>query len=477
MELPYCSGGDMRIFFQWKNIYIIALFFLLILFFSSINSSVHASFPAYENTLNPEDEVFDDLFLQGIEVNIAGKVHGMLFVLGEKVVIQSTAQIENDIFILGRNVQVEDGAKLAGNLMILGQNVILNAPVARNLFVSSATLDISSTSTVQRNLFFGGFHFSQAADSAINGNLYAACYQVALKGKVAENFKVSAVAVDLIGEIDGNAEITIDASGDDEGMRIWLPYMQQLNIPELLPAGLTVGEQAAINGKLIYTSAKNLEENLKNLALGGVVVNQPKDKEKSADNEKIIHKNPFVTRLVRALRQLIGFSLFTLLGWKLIRRYLPETAQYAVTKPINAMGVGFISTLVVYLGSLIFIILVILIAILLGIFTLNQLNRMLLLSGIAFLILTLVAFSILFLYGSKLVLAYWAGNLILKLVKTSISNKLGWSLVIGLICYLLINAIPIFGWLTGVLVSLIGLGAIWYTVKNHDQAGVIPDFD
>ena len=466
----------MKIFFQRKKSWILFLFFLLPLYFSSINSSVQASFLRPDSILNPEDEVFDDLFLQGTEVNVAGKVHGMLFILGEKVVIQSTARIDNDIFILGQNVQIEEGAKLSGNLMIVGQNVRLNAPVERNLFVSSATLELSPTSLIEGNLFFGGFHFSQAVNSPIDGNLYAACYQSSIEGTVKKNFKVSAVSVALSGDINGNAEIVIDASGDDEGMRIWLPYMQQLNIPELLPVGLTVGDQTIINGKLIYTSAKNLEGNLKNFAVGGVVENQPRGEEEAGDNGKVVHKNPFVTRIVRAIRLLIGFIIIALLGWKVIRRYIPEAAQYAVARPINALGVGFISTLVVYLGSLIFIILTILLAILLGVLTLNQLSRMVLFLGIALLIFTLVAFSVLFLYGSKFVLVYWVGNLVLRKTKTSDSKNLTWSLVIGVFCYLLLNAIPVIGWLLGVVVSLIGLGAIWYTVQNHDQAGIIPDF-
>jgi hypothetical protein len=40
-----------------------------------------------------------------------------------------------------------------------------------------------------------------------------------------------------------------------------------------------------------------------------------------------------------------------------------------------------------------------------------------------------------------------------------------------------LSAIPVFGWILGVLVSLIGIGAIWYTLQSHDQAGILPDFE
>lgn len=467
----------MKFYFQKMNkIVIISL--IVILFCLLNTSSVQANSQFVENTLGPEDEVFDDLFLQGNDVNVAGKVHGMLFSIGEKIVIHSSARIENDTFLLGKNILIEEGAEISGNLFIIGQNIFINSDVNRNLLVAGLTLNLSSSTMIDRNLIFAGFHLSQMEGSIVNENFYAGCYQIALAGTVRENLRISAVSVKLDGHIMRNAEIAIDASGDDEGIRILLPYMQQLNVPDLLPTGLIIGEDALINGQLIYTSAISLEENFKNLPLGGVVENIPELTENQRNgNDKIIQQNPFISKLLRVFRQAIGFLVFGLLFWKIGNLYLPETVQYATKKPFKAFGVGFISTLVVNLGAFIFFFVLVLSALLMRFFTLHQLSNFLFLSGSASIILVLVFFGVLILYISKFVLSFWIGNYALHRLKFNGQNKMVWSLVIGTIIYLLLSLIPVFGWIVGVIVSFIGIGTIWYTLQNHDRAGILPDFE
>lgn len=468
----------MKKLFQQKSFQIISLIFVVVLLLIVNNQTTYAENPSVESNLGPGEEVFDDLFLQGSEVLIAGHVHGMLFVIGEKIIIQSGAQIDNDIFLMGGSVLIEEKAFINGNLYVGGQNVNVQAPVHQNLVAASVTLEIGSSVNIGRNLFFGGFHYFQQPGSTINGNLYAGSYQLAMHGNVEQNFRVRAVSVELNGVVKGNAEMAIDASGDDEGIRIWLPYLQQLNIPELLPTGLVVGDQASIEGQLVYTSAKSLEENLRNLPLQGVVENiaSPESTQANADG-KIVRKHPFVLRIFRMIRLLVGFLFFAVVCWKFGKRYLSEASQMAISKPVNSLGVGFVSTLVVYLGALVAFILICLTAVLLSVFTLNQISSSLFFIGIAVIILILSLFGILTIYLSKFVLAYWAGGLVLNRLKFAGKNKEALSLVAGIILYTILSAIPVFGWILGVLVSLIGIGAIWHMLQKHDQAGILPDFE
>ncbi|MDO9086533.1 MAG: polymer-forming cytoskeletal protein [Anaerolineaceae bacterium] len=468
----------MKAFFHRKIIQgVLFVIITIILLIININT-IQAALPSIESNLGPEDEIFDDLYLQGNEVTVAGKVHGMLFVIGEKIVIESSAQIDNDIFLLGRNIQIEQNATLSGNLFVGGQNVVVRAPVDRNLAVASATLELSPNANIGRNLFFAGFHIIQLKVSSIQENLYAGCYQISINGTVEKNLRVSAVSVEINGDVKGNAEVAIDASGDDEGIRIWLPYMQQFKIPDLLPIGLQVGDQARIEGQLIYTSAKSLEENLRNLPIGGVVENisNPETMQKDG-KDKVVIKNPFVLRLIRMLRQLVGFLLFAIIGWKYGKRYISEASEYAINKPLNSLGVGFISVLVVNLGALVFFFLIILVSVLLLIFTLNQLGNSLFFLGLAVIVLSLLLFGIIATYISKFVLAYWAGGWVLNKFQYTKENKDVWGLLVGIFLYLILNVIPIFGWILGVLVTLIGLGAIWFTLQKHDQTGILPDFE
>ena len=177
------------------------------------------------------------------------------------------------------------------------------------------------------------------------------------------------------------------------------------------------------------------------------------------------------------MRQLIGLLIFAAISWKFGRKYISEASQIAIHKPLNAIGVGILSTLVVNLGALVIFILITVVSILLGIFTLNHLSNSLFFLGLAVIILILTLFVILVMYVSKLVLAYWAGSLFLNKVKFNHKNKEAWSLITGILIFVILSAIPVFGWILGVLVSLIGIGAIWYTLQSHDQAGILPDFE
>jgi len=431
--------------------------------------------PTSGGILGPQDEVFDDLFLQGTDVEISGKVHGMLFAVGETINLRASAQIENDIFFLGKNINIEEGAVINGNLYLAGQNILLQSSVKSNLIATSVTFTIDPGVIIGRNLFFGGFHFDQKESSQVAENLYAFVYQASINGIVTKNLRVNAVSLKLNGQVTQNAEIKIDSSGDDEGMRIWLPYMARFNIPDLFPPGLSVGQNASIGGKLIYTSAKDLEENLSNLPLGGFVQNISPDQQNALKaGEKGKQTNPFLLRFFRSLRHFVGLMLFGWLIWKIGKKYLVEASQTAIKKPLNALGVGFISTLVIYLSALIFLILLIIMVLLLRTLTLYHLGSSLFFLGLAIIFVVLVTFGIFLVYVSKFILAYWAGKqFVTKIIHKDIYDY--WFLVIGILILLLVEAIPYLGWILGIIITLIGIGAIWFTLRSHDQAGILPD--
>ena len=88
----------MKKLFSQKRFQIISIMIIIIFLLIVNNHTIYAANPSVESNLGPGEEVLDDLFLQGSEVLIAGHVHGMLFAIGEKIVIQSGAQIDNDIY-------------------------------------------------------------------------------------------------------------------------------------------------------------------------------------------------------------------------------------------------------------------------------------------------------------------------------------------------------------------------------------------
>ena len=75
--------------------------------------------------------------------------------------------------------------------------------------------------------------------------------------------------------------------------------------------------------------------------------------------------------------------------------------------------------------------------------------------GLAFFVFWLFAA-----YISKVIVAYLVGRLILKRLVPRAKGKF-WPLLLGLVLYILVTAIPYAGWIVGFLVTLVGLGAVW----------------
>jgi len=81
--------------------------------------------------------------------------------------------------------------------------------------------------------------------------------------------------------------------------------------------------------------------------------------------------------------------------------------------------------------------------------------------------LVIAAFGLLVSYGSKLVVAYLVGRLLLKWLAPKFTGHAFWPMLIGVLLYTFLRAIPLgFGWVIGVLVTLIGLGAMWLYYRD-----------
>jgi cytochrome b561 len=157
--------------------------------------------------------------------------------------------------------------------------------------------------------------------------------------------------------------------------------------------------------------------------------------------------------------------------------------------------------LVGLVGAAIVAVLIVLLAIMLGIITLGGLAFAVL--GIGFSLLGL-AFTIFWLsvsYLSKVVVAYLVGRWIVDSLSRREERPLepvappgevgaepaprrdiegrspaqdGWALVVGVVIYVVLRAIPILGWLIGAVVTLFGLGAILMALRDwwRERRGV-----
>ena len=73
------------------------------------------------------------------------------------------------------------------------------------------------------------------------------------------------------------------------------------------------------------------------------------------------------------------------------------------------------------------------------------------------------------LFCSKLVAAFLIGRLILTPLSPRTADTKVWCILLGVLVYLLLAAIPYLGWLAAVSATFFGLGAIWMSVRDTRQ--------
>jgi hypothetical protein len=458
--------------FRKVNFLLVSVLVLMGLSFVTFQT-VQASNPYPDGVFEAGEELFDDLFIEGEDVRVAGTVHGMLFAFGETVTIEKTAIIDDDAFLFGNQIIVEKGAVLKGNLIIGGQNVQVLTTVERNLFVGAATLNVADSAEVNNNLFFGGFHLETGTDTIVGRNLYSGTYQTILNGSVNQNVRIGAGAVRLNGEVGGDAILNVGAAGQtDIGMQYWYTYMQQVGIPEPIESGLQVADSAEIDGQLIYTSS-SVAYGLEVSNVEGGVVYQTPQPENIVDAEsqqmKITYWNPLLKRVGGVLRDFVTLVLLGALTLWLLPIVLKGISKKAAEKPMKSAGIGLLSMVVVYIGGAMLFGLLIFLSIFLGIISLDGLGAAVFFFGFTSLTWVISTFTILAAFISKLVVAYWLGSLILSNTLEDSKYKPAVSLLIGITIVVLVSAIPFVGGLVGLIVTLIGLGAMWFYYKKREE--------
>jgi hypothetical protein len=113
------------------------------------------------------------------------------------------------------------------------------------------------------------------------------------------------------------------------------------------------------------------------------------------------------------------------------------------------------------------------VVVLLAIISLGGLSWLVFGIGFSALGLVFTVYLALFSYGSKLVVALWIGKLITQSADTPARTQRLVGGLVGIVLYVILHGIPVLGWIIGLAVTMIGLGAmvLWY---REVRSGVTP---
>lgn len=436
--------------YQWKlsGKIVLAIVLASLMAFGLAGPAGATDFREGETLVVPAGEVIDDdLFLTGTRIEMNGTVKGDLFAFGQEIVVNGPVE---------------------GSLVAAGQLLTVNGEVAGSLYATGFALTIGPEASVGRNAYFGGFSLAAEKGSAAGRSLYAGGYQAILSGEIADDVAVGVAALELNGKVGGNVEA--DVAEPDPGFSQSAPFMGGF-LPggvKMVAPGLRVGSDAEIGGDLQYTSP--VEQDVPGGAAGGSVVHStpvPGAQPGQPDNVRVRFG------LGSGIARRIGEFIALLIVGGLLLRFWPNIVQRVSAKaqerPLPSAGWGCLATLIFAVGVPVVAIAIFLVALLGGLVTFGDLFGDILGLGGTTLALAVTGFLFVLSLVTKAIVAFWGGQLILTRLapQTQTGRRANfWALAAGALIYEILRLIPVLGWLLAVIVTLVGLGAIYFVLRE-----------
>jgi cytoskeletal protein CcmA (bactofilin family) len=400
------------------------------------------AFEVNEKGVIPEGEVIDDDVLIAAEnVVINGTVNGNVFAFGSIVTLNG----------------VVNGSMFSG-----AQNVVVNGEITGSLFVGASALDLGSDAVVGRNVLFGLFSMTAAKGSSVGRDLIGAGYQTMLSGEVERDVKVSVAALELEGTVGRNVEATVESPGEAGPMPT---FFGPPGAPPMIAPGIRVSSDAIIGGELNYTSSADQSAEIAAAPEGGIVYSTPQPAE-TGQPAKPRGLDVFGWILDR-IRTLVTLLLLGGLALWLLPDLFHELVEKARSQPAPATGWGLVTVIVGYVGAAFVAVVILAIGILFSVVTLGGLSGTIFGVGFSGLAIGVAVFNLLVQYGSKVAIAFLGGRWILEKLTPQYAENKAVALVLGVVLYVMLRAIPIFGWLLSVFVTLLGLGAMWLLLRER----------
>jgi hypothetical protein len=306
----------------------------------------------------------------------------------------------------------------------------------------------------------------------VGGDFIYGGYQALLAGDVAQDLTVGVGGLQLSGSVGGDVKAEVGEAEEGPPPTFFMSFIPDVPTMPSVPMGLTVDEGAQIGGKLDYTSASEWS------IPGGVVAGAITRHEPEIEVEEEVVVSPArraADWFLRHLRRLVTLLLVGLLIVWVVPGWMEKATGALRARPLPSLGWGVVSIAAFIFALLVLLIVTILIAVIFGVVTLGGLAGTTAWTGGLTMALLVFFFSIAVTYITKVLVSFLGGRLILARLKPDWAEGRIWPLVVGVVLFIIITAIPILGWLVKLVVVLLGLGALWLLGRDvYRQRRAVP---
>jgi cytoskeletal protein CcmA (bactofilin family) len=374
------------------------------------------------------------------EVVVDGTIRGDLIAFGSTISVEGT--VEGDLIAAAQSVEVggtvEDDARIAGQALLLGEGA-----------------------QVDDDLLAAGLSLENDPDSLVGGTLMYAGYQALLQGTVTEDVSVAANGLELGGEVGGNVDAEVD--GEDGGPPS-VVFAPQADIPTV-EAGLTLTDSATVGGNLTYGSSTEAQIDPQARIEGEVTRSeQPADEEEE-------ETYTFADAVFDNLRSFVALLLVGLLLIWVAPNWVRRRSGTVLDRPLASLGWGVLSLVAFVILGVVILFATLLLAIIFGLLSLGGLVAPIVVLGLLAEVLLVLVFWISTNYLAQIIVSFLAGVLLVEAVRPGRGSGRVLPLVVGLILYVILRAIPVLGPLVGLAVVLLGLGTLFHWIWTKLRSG------
>ena len=398
---------------------------------------------------------------QGIQVTFEDSVPAGTVVENDAVLAGTTVKLDGDVdgdaLAVGSTVEVNGDVE--GSLVAVGQNVVINGTVGGTTYVVALTLELGPEAELNRNLYNISGSTNLAEGSMIGRDLVLVSLGAQLSGEIGRNtegiigpFEIFRLFMDMIGRPVLEPQSGLESSGLSDTAQV-APIQYSGILPSISSIALTGPAEKVLSQN--QASPPTKIEPRQSTQTGSTI-----DSERVADWAQ------------RVVLEFITLLVFGLLGIWLFSSFLNRSAQKVESKPLQATGYGLLGLIlsIALIGVLILVaLLILMLGIGLGYLNLWDLAWAVWGVGIASLGLAFWVSLLFVSFGTKVIVAYLIGLLILRRLAPKANQYLILPLLLGLFLYVLLASIPYFGWVIAVLVNSIGLGAAWLAYREKGQ--------
>jgi cytoskeletal protein CcmA (bactofilin family) len=388
-----------------------------------------AQAPVVGNNVPSGQVVEDSLVLYGPQVSIDGVVNG-------------------DVLAIGQDVTLNGEVK--GSLVTIGSKVLINGKVGGNIYSASGSIEMGPTSDVHWSLYSVGGFLTLDQGSQVERDLYTMSLGARLMGSIGRNtrafiglseiLRLLLVDTGLMQSIQNrfqSAPAPAPTAAPTPAVNS-IPGGQMVEFASLAPLSILKVQMNPSMTTGIGSVGRNIHHTIAAASIDTA----------SLGNWLYARFHDFLPLFIIGL----------ILAW-LFPRFLKGSAKNLRTSPLADIGLGLLAYIVGYGATILLLVLILGIGVFFVAIKFWGLAWLTWGVGLSSLGLAFWIFSLAVGYLSKIVVSFFVGDLILSRLTDSIWRRFG-AVLVGLIIFVLLVAIPILGWVITFLTILFGLGAI-----------------